>query len=29
MALYEAKEQGRNKVRLYEDLGRSFREKIH
>ena len=29
MALYEAKEQGRNIIRVYEDLGRSFREKIN
>ena len=29
MALYEAKDHGRNQVRTYEDLGRSFREKIH
>ncbi|MBL8184769.1 MAG: diguanylate cyclase [Blastocatellia bacterium] len=29
MALYEAKELGRNNVQLYENLGRSFREKIH
>lgn len=29
MALYEAKEMGRNNVQVYEKLGRSFREKIH
>lgn len=29
MALYEAKEHGRNIVRNYEDLGRSFKEKIY
>jgi diguanylate cyclase (GGDEF)-like protein len=29
MALYEAKEQGRNITRVYEDLGRSFKEKIN
>ncbi len=29
MALYEAKETGRNRVIRYEDMGRSFREKIH
>ena len=29
MALYEAKGLGRNNVQNYEDLGRSFKEKIH
>lgn len=29
MALYEAKDMGRNNVQVYEKLGRSFREKIH
>lgn len=29
MALYEAKGLGRNTVQIYEDLGRSFKEKIH
>ncbi len=29
MALYEAKDHGRNIVRNYEDLGRSFKEKIY
>jgi diguanylate cyclase (GGDEF)-like protein len=29
MALYEAKEHGRNQVIRYEDMGRSFREKIN
>ena len=29
MALYDAKEQGRNVVSVYEDLGRSFKEKIN
>ena len=29
MALYEAKGLGRNIVQNYEDLGRSFKEKIH
>ena len=29
MALYEAKELGKNNVQNYEDLGRSFKEKIH
>ncbi len=29
MALYEAKHHGRNNIRIYENLGRSFREKIN
>jgi len=29
MALYEVKENGRNGIRTYEQLGRSFREKIN
>ncbi len=29
MALYDAKDDGRNIVRNYEDLGRSFKEKIY
>lgn len=29
MALYEAKHHGRNNVQLYDNMGRSFREKIH
>lgn len=29
MALYEAKEHGRNNIRIYEQLGRSFKEKIN
>ncbi len=29
MALYEAKHHGRNSIRIYENLGRSFREKIN
>lgn len=29
MALYEAKEHGRNRIIRYEDMGRSFREKIN
>ncbi|CAN5751128.1 hypothetical protein BH24ACI3_BH24ACI3_00130 [soil metagenome] len=29
MALYEAKDHGRNVVRNYEDLGRSYKEKIY
>ena len=29
MALYDAKELGRNRVRNYADLGRSFRENVH